>query len=295
MTDVTGRDMTDSPPETAHRLTAPIASRHRDRFFAARRIGAMALRYLYLLRSSWTRIIELAYWPIMQMILWGFMTEFLLRSESPVLKASGMLIAAVLLWDVMFRSNIGVAVSFLEEMWSRNLAQLFASPLRPYEWALSLLTISLVRTIIGVLPAALLAIPLYNYSIFEMGLPLIAFFANLMIFGGAIGLAVSGMILRYGLGAESLAWVGIFAVAPISGIYYPIDTLPLWLQTIAWLLPSASVFEGMRAVLAEGVFRMDLFISAVLLNIAYMTAALAIFLYIFRVARLRGLLMKVGE
>ncbi|MBT3536351.1 MAG: ABC transporter permease [Rhodospirillaceae bacterium] len=255
----------------------------------------MALRYLYLLRSSWTRIIELAYWPIMQMIMWGFMTEFLLRSDSAVLRASGVLIAAVLLWDVMFRSNIGVAVSFLEEMWSRNLAQLFASPLRPYEWALSLLTISLVRTLIGVLPAALLAIPLYSYSIFDMGLPLIAFFANLMIFGGALGLAVSGLILRYGLGAESLAWVGIFAVAPISGIYYPIDTLPEWLQTIAWLLPSASVFEGMRAVLTDGLFRTDLFISAILLNLVYLTAALAIFLHIFRVARVRGLLLKVGE
>lgn len=255
----------------------------------------MALRYLYLLRSSWTRIVELAYWPIMQMIMWGFMTEFLLRSDSPVLKASGVLIAAVLLWDVMFRSNIGVAVSFLEEMWSRNLAQLFASPLRPYEWALSLLTISLVRTLVGVLPAALLAIPLYSYSVFDMGLPLIAFFANLMIFGGAIGLAVSGLILRYGLGAESLAWVGIFAVAPISGIYYPIDTLPQWLQPIAWALPSASVFEGMRAVLADGVFRTDLFVSAMLLNLVYMAAGLAIFLYIFRVARIRGLLLKVGE
>ena len=255
----------------------------------------MALRYLFLLRSSWTRIVELAYWPIMQMILWGFMTEFLLRSNSEILKASGMLIAAVLLWDVMFRSNIGVAISFLEEMWSRNLAQLFASPLRPYEWALSLLTISLVRTLVGVLPAAILAIPLYSYSIFEMGLPLIAFFANLMLFGGAVGLAVSAMILRYGLGAESLAWVGIFAIAPISGIYYPIDTLPLWLQPVAWALPSAAVFEGMRAVLAEGIFREDLFIRAVLLNVLYMMMGLGIFLAVFRIARKRGQLLQVGE
>lgn len=255
----------------------------------------MVLRYLFLLRSSWTRIVELAYWPIMQMILWGFMTEFLLRSGSPVLRASGMLIAAVLLWDVMFRSNIGVAISFLEEMWSRNLAQLFASPLRPYEWALSLLTISTVRTLVGVLPAALLAIPLYSYSIFEMGLPLIAFFANLMLFGGAIGLAVSAMILRYGLGAESLAWVGIFAIAPVSGIYYPIDTLPDWLQSIAWALPSAAVFEGMRAVLAEGVFRTDLFFTALILNFLYMATGLAIFLGVFRIARRRGQLMQMGE
>ena len=283
------------PVREPRKPAPPIAGQYPDRPFSPRRIGAMALRYLFLLRSSWTRIVELAYWPIMQMIMWGFMTEFLLRSGSDVLKASGMLIAAVLLWDVMFRSNIGVAISFLEEMWSRNLAQLFASPLRPYEWALSLLAISLVRTLVGVLPAALLAIPLYNYSIFEMGLPLIAFFSNLMLFGGAVGLAVSALILRYGLGAESLAWVGIFAIAPISGIYYPIDTLPLWLQPVAWALPSAAVFEGMRAVLAEGVFRTDLFFRAVILNVFYMIAGLVIFLAVFRIARKRGSLLQVGE
>lgn len=259
------------------------------------RILAMGMRYLYLLKSSWIRVIELAYWPVMQMIMWGFMTKFLLTSGQPVLRAAGMLIAAVLLWDVMFRSNIGVAVSFLEEMWSRNLAQLFASPLRPWEWAISLLGISLVRTLIGVLPAALLAIPLYRYSIFEMGLPLLAFFANLMVFGGAIGLAVSALVLRYGLGAESLAWVGIFLLAPVSGIYYPIATLPTWLQPISWLLPSAHVFEGMRTVLAEGVFRTDLFFAAVGLNLVYMAVCTAIFLAMFRVARIRGLLLQVGE
>ncbi len=266
-----------------------------DRPFDLRRIGAMGLRYLYLLWSSWTRVIELAYWPLMQMILWGFMTQFLLTSDSPVIKAAGMLIAAVLLWDVMFRSNIGVAVSFLEEMWSRNLAQLFASPLRPYEWALSLLFISLVRTIIGVIPAALLAIPLYSYSIFDMGLPLIAFFMNLMIFGGAVGLAVSALVLRYGMGAESLAWVGIFLVAPISGIYYPIAILPDWLEPIAWALPSAHVFEGMRAVLTDGVFQMDLFINALMLNALFLTAGFSIFLYVFRIARIKGMLLQMGE
>ena len=145
----------------------------------------------------------------------------------------------VLLRGVMFRSNIGVAVSFLEEMWSRNLAELFASPLRPYEWAISLFCVSLTRTLIGVVPAALLAIPLYHFSIFDMGWAFVAFFMNLMIFGAATGLAVSGLVLRCGLGAESLAWAAIFAIAPISGIYYPISVLPAWIQPVAWALPSA--------------------------------------------------------
>jgi ABC-2 type transport system permease protein len=268
---------------------------HPDRPVSLRRIAAMVLRHLYLLRSSWPRVIELAYWPTMQMVLWGFMTEFLLSSDSTVLRASGVLIAAVLLWDVMFRSNIGVAISFLEEMWSRSLAQLFASPLRPGEWTMSLICVSLVRTVIGVTPAALLAIPLYHYSIFDMGLPLVAFFVCLMLFGAALGLAISGLVLRYGLGAESLAWVGVFVIAPVSGIYYPVATLPDWLQPVAWALPSAYVFEGMREVLADGLFRIDYFLIALGLNAVYFVLGIGVFLHVFRVARIRGLLLQVGE
>jgi len=273
----------------------PTSRRTKEIALSLRRIRAMALRYLYLLRGSWPRIVELAYWPVMQMVMWGFMTQFLLTSSSTVLRSAGMLIAAVLLWDVLFRGNLGVSVSFLEEMWSRNLGQLFASPLRPWEWATSLMIISLVRTLIGVLPAAFLAIPLYSYSIFEMGLPLLAFFANLLIFGGAVGLGVSGLVLRYGLGAESLAWVGIFAIAPISGIYYPIATLPDWLQPVAWALPSAHVFEGMRTILADGTFEWHRFFAAAGLNVIYFFAGFSTFLYVFRLARIKGLLLQVGE
>lgn len=268
---------------------------HPDRPFSLRRVAAMVLRHLYLLRSSWPRVIELAYWPTMQMVLWGFVTKFLLESDSTVLRASGMLIAAVLLWDVLFRSNIGIAVSFLEEMWSRSLAQLFASPLRPGEWTLSLICVSLVRTVIGVTPAALLAIPLYHYSIFDMGLPLIAFFICLMVFGAALGLAISGLVLRYGLGAESLAWVGVFVVAPVSGIYYPVATLPDWLQPVAWALPSSYVFEGMRSVLAEGLFRTDYLLAALALDAVYLAIGTGVFFHVFRIARVRGLLLQVGE
>lgn len=268
---------------------------HPDRAFSLRRVLAMMLRHLYLLRRSWPRLIELAYWPTMQMILWGFMTQFLLKNDSGVLQAAGMLIAAVLLWDILFRSNIGVAVSFLEEMWSRSLTQLFASPLRPMEWTAALIGVSLVRTVIGVTPAALLAIPLYHYSIFDMGLPLLAFFIVLVIFGSALGLAISGLVLRYGLGAESLAWVGVFIIAPVTGIYYPVATLPDWLQPVAWALPSSYVFEGMREVLATGLFRTDYVLAALGLNVVYFIVGAAIFLGVFRLARIKGLLLQVGE
>jgi ABC-2 type transport system permease protein len=219
----------------------------------------------------------------------------MLSTSSWLAQASGVLLAGVLLWDVMFRSQLGVSTVFFEEMYSRNLGHLFSSPLRPYELVCALLVISLIRTLIGVGGAALLAIPLYHYSIFSMGLPLLAFFVNLLVMGWSIGLLVSGLVLRYGLGAENLAWVAIFAVAPVSGIYYPISVLPDWLRVIADLLPASYVFEGMRAVLFESTFRMDLFVRAVGLNLLYLGFGIAVFLAVFRTARRRGLLINVGE
>jgi len=263
--------------------------------FSTRRVAAMVLRNVYLLRASWPRILELVYWPAVQMILWGFISQFLRGNSTWVAQASGVLISAVLLWDVMFRGNLGVSLAFFEEMYSRNLGHLFASPLRPYELVCSLLVISLIRTTIGVGGAALLAMPLYGYSIFGLGLPLLAFFANLLVMGWAIGLLVSALVLRYGLGAESLAWVAIFAVAPVSGIYYPISVLPQWLQSVAWFLPSSHVFEGMRAVMFHHQFRADLLIQAGLLNVVYLGVAVTVFLYVFHVARRRGLLLHIGE
>ena len=263
--------------------------------FSPYRVGALVLRYLYLYRSSWTRIVELIYWPTVQMVLWGFMTKFLLTQSSFLAQASGVLISAVLLWDILYRSQLGVSLMFFEEMYARNLGHLFVSPLRPYEMVLALLLMSFFRTLIGVGGASLLAYYLYQFSIFSLGLPLIAFFANLLVMGWAMGLMIASIVLRWGLGAESLAWVVVFALSPLSGIYYPIAVLPGWLQPVVFLLPSSHVFEGMRAVMQQGVFREDLFLIAALLNAGYLVLGMAIFLAAFRVARKRGLLLSVGE
>jgi ABC-2 type transport system permease protein len=263
--------------------------------FSLQRVGAMVLRHIYLLRTSWPRVLELAYWPTVQMVLWGFITLFFIQNSSWVAQASGVLLSGVLLWDVLFRGQLGVSLAFMEEMYSRNLGQLFVSPLRPSELVAAMLVISVIRTLIGVGAAALLAIPLYDFSIFSMGLPLLVFFANLIVMGWSIGLLVAGLVMRYGLGAESLAWVAIFAVQPISGIYYPISVLPEWLQDIALMLPSSHVFEGMRALLFDHQFRLDLMAHAMILNLIYLAIGAAAFLIAFRMARKEGLLLHVGE
>ena len=284
-----------SSDEAAGRPVRARRVRSENPAFSPQRLQGMVLRHFYLLRGSLPRVLELAYWPTVQMVLWGFITQFFATQSTYVAQAFGVLLSGVLLWDILFRSQLGVTVSFLEEMWSRNLAQLLVTPVRPFELVLGFMTVSLMRTVIGSLPATVLAIFFYGFSIYSLGLPLVGFFTLLVVFGWSVGIALNGLLLRYGLGAESLAWVVIFAIAPVSGVYYPISVLPGWLQPVSWCLPSAYVFEGMRAVLIDGVVRYDLMAAALALDAVIFTACAGFFLLSIRHARRTGSILGIGE
>ncbi|MDX5360337.1 MAG: ABC transporter permease [Alphaproteobacteria bacterium] len=262
---------------------------------SARRIGAMVARYWYLLRGSGPRILELVYWPTVMMLLWGFVQSFMTTQSGFFAQAAGVLIAGVMLWDIVFRGQLGVSLSFFEELWSRNVGHLMVSPLRTGEWIAALLVMSAVRTTLGLVPASLLAIWFFDFSIYGLGPVLGLFFANLIAFGWAVGLFVSGLVLRYGQGAESLAWALIFAVAPFAAVYYPVSTLPVWLQPVAAMLPPAHVFEGMRAVLIDETIRWDHLTYAAALNLLYLTAGTLAFMAFFRRAREHGMILQLGE
>jgi ABC-2 type transport system permease protein len=262
---------------------------------SARRVRALIRRHAYLLLKSWPRMVSMAYYPTVTMVLWAFLTVYLKPTTNFLKDAPGFFIGAVLLWDVLFRGQLGVSLTFIEEMYSRNLPNLFVSPLRLGEFIAGQLTMSVLRTLIGVGGACLFAWLLFRYSIFSLGFPLIAFFALLLAFGWSIGLAVSAMILRFGLGAEELAWAAIFLVAPVSGVYYPIGVLPAWLQSVAWALPSAHVFEGMRAVLLQGDFSWTHFRAAALLDVVFLGIGIVTFQFAVRYARVHGKLLQMGE
>ena len=262
---------------------------------AARRIWAMVYRHLCLYRGSWPRLLELMYWPVLQMVIWGFVTQYAGRFQGAAAIAAGSLLGAVLLWETALRSQMGFTISFLEELWSRNLGNLFVSPIRPWELVASLMVMSIARTLIGVGTAAVLAAVLYAFAITELGLLLVPFLLNLMVFGWAVALMVTAMILRHGAGAESLAWSVLFGLAPLSAVFYPVGVLPAWLQPVAWAMPPAYVFEGMRAVLFEHRVRPELLLAGFGLNVVYAGAAVLFFLRICDVARVRGLLMQQGE
>ena len=262
---------------------------------SGRRINALVLRHYYLIRGSIPRILEMAYWPTVQMVIWGFVTQFFIGHSSWLASAAGVLIGAVLLWDLLFRSQIGFSMCFLEEMWSRNLGHLFVSPLRPHEFIISMMVVSVLRVFFGLLPSWSLAFVFFEFSIFSYGRGIVAFFSCLMVMGWALGMIVIALVLRFGLGAESLAWVAIFAFAPISAVYYPVETLPAWLQIIAWCTPSAYVFEGMRSVLIDDIFRYDLLVGAILANVVYLFAGIFVFSFSFLGARKQGKLLQTGE
>ena len=261
-----------------------------------RRIWGLMYRHLALYRRSWPRLLELTYWPILGMCIWGFTATFLTnRLGSGAAAAASALLGGVLLWEVALRSQMGMAVSFLEEVWSRNLGHIMISPLRPWELVTALIAMSIIRMAVGLAPAIVLAWFLYAFNLFAMGPVLILFFLNLMVMGWWVALGVVSLILRHGAGAEGLAWSVLFGIAPFSAVFYPVSVLPEAMQAVARGLPSAHVFEGMRGVLLDGVIPWHHLIWASWLNVFWLGAASVLFARQFHQARVRGALLSIGE
>ena len=262
---------------------------------SARRIRALVLRYTYLLRSSGIRLLELIYWPFLQMLTWGFLQQYLAGTTSKLAQAAGVLIGSVLLWDILFRSKIGFSTTFIEEMWSRNLGNLLTSPLRPYELVAGLSAWSIIRLAVSMVPVAAAAYFIFGFNLLDLGLPLAAFFAVLVMTSWSLGLISAGVILRYGLGAEEFAWSLAFLLLPFCCVYYPVSVLPEWLQPIALALPPTHVFEGMRSILFHGTFDAGDLWWALALNAVYFVAGYGIFSWFLHDAQVKGSLLQLGE
>jgi ABC-2 type transport system permease protein len=227
--------------------------------------------------------------------MWGFLQSYLAQSTSLAAHAAGLFVGGVLLWDILVRSQLGFSVAFLEEIWSRNLGHLMMSPLRPGELIASLMVVSLIKLTVAMVPVAILAYIFFGFNLLGLGLAFAAFFANLVILSWALGLISTGAVLRWGMGAESVAWLIVFLLLPISCVYYPVATLPGWLQPLALALPSTYVFEGLRAIVLEHAFRGDHMLRALLLNLIYVAGAYVLFRALLESARQKGALVQMGE
>ena len=259
------------------------------------RVGAVLLRHLYLYPSSLSRLMEIFYWPVLDLMVWGFLTVYLSRQPGAMAHWTGFLLGAMIFWDILYRSQQAICISFLEEIWSRNLLNLFASPLSPGEFISATMLLSFVKFLLAGIVTVTLAWGLYSFNIFALGFWLIPLVANLIAMGWIIGIITTAIILRYGERAEVLAWGLALLVQPFSAVFYPVSAMPRPLQIVGYALPCTHVFEGMRSLIAAGTIDGLTFTAPFFLNAVYMIAAWAFFRAMYRRAQQEGRLTKLGE
>ena len=259
------------------------------------KIFALSLRHIYLIKGSFPRILDLIYWPTIQIFLWGFISKFFTLSSSYYENTVGIILSAAILYDFLFRSSISYNMMFLEEIWSRNFTNLFIAPINLSEIIAALTFTAIFRTLIGLVPASIIAIPLFDVSIFKIGFPLLFLLTTLYIFGVSLGLLVTAGLLRFGPSFENIAWASLFFLAPLGCIYYPIEILPEWLQIIAKLLPLVYLFEEMRNILIYDIINYYQILKATLISVVYFVLGIIVFYWSYSGAKDRGTLINMGE
>ena len=259
------------------------------------RMYALSIRHLYLIKGSFPRILDLIYWPTIQIILWGFISKFFTMYSDYYTNTIGVILSCAILYDFLFRSSISFNMLFLEEIWSRNFTNLFVAPLKISEIITALTFTALIRTLIGIVPAIILMSPLFGVSILNMGPALLLLFLSLYMFGTTLGILVTSGLLRFGPAFENTAWSSLFLLAPLGCVYYPLSILPEWLQYVSKFLPLVYVFEEARSILINSVISYENIFKALLLNLFYFVIAIIIFYFSFYGARKKGTLVNMGE
>ena len=259
------------------------------------KIYGLSLRHIYLIKGSFPRILDLIYWPSIQVFLWGFISKFFTMSSEYYSNTVGIILTAAILYDFLFRASISYNMMFLEEIWSRNFTNLFIAPIKIREIIAALTLTAILRTCIGLVPAALLAIPLFGVSILKLGIPLLFLLISLYIFGISLGLLVTSGLIRFGPSFENIAWASLFFLAPLGCIYYPIEILPGWLQLISKVLPLVHIFEAMRDILINDIVNYSQIIKSIIISIFYFILGVSVFYISYFGARERGTLINMGE
>jgi ABC-2 type transport system permease protein len=255
-------------------------------------VVAIVLRQFYLLRGSFARIVPLFAWGAVDVLLWGFITKYLNTITNPGFNFVSVLLGAVLLWDFFGRVMHGVTTAFLEDVWARNFLNYFASPLSIIEYLTGLIFASIITSIFGLTVMLVLATAAFGLSIVAYGFAIIPFMLVLFLFGIAFGIFASAVVLRWGPASEWFVWPIPAILSPFVGVFYPIKTLPVWMQIIAKFLPPPYVFEGLRSIISDGKFSsVGLAVSAVL-AVLYVMLAFWFFTLVYRYAVHTGLIAR---
>ena len=259
------------------------------------KIYALGLRHLYLIKNSFPRGLDLIYWPTVQIFFWGFISKFFTLTSDYYSDTIGIILTAAILYDFLFRASISFNMMFLEEIWSRNFTNLFIAPIKISEIIISLTLTAVLRTLIGLVPAVLIAIPLFGVSLLNLGPPLLFLLIALYLFGISLGLFVTSGLLRFGPSFENIAWASLFFLAPLGCIYYPIEILPSSLQIVARGLPLVHIFEEMRNILMLETTNYSNIVKSISISMIYFMLGVGVFYMSYFGAKKRGTLVNMGE
>jgi ABC-2 type transport system permease protein len=262
---------------------------------SVQRCAAIMLRQFYLMRGSAARVVPLFAWVGVDMVLWGFMSRYLSAVTAAGLNFVATLLGAVLLWDFFSRVMQGVTMTFFEDVWSRNFLNIFASPLRISEYLAGLVMSSIVTSFVGLAFMLVLAGGLFGLSFFSYGVVLIPGLLILFLFGIALGIAASGMVLRLGPAAEWFVWPIPAFIAPFAAVYYPIKTLPRWMQYVGGIIPPSYVFQNIRSIVSGGTVSWGPLTFGAGLAFVYLTLASWFFWRMYRHGVRTGLIARYSS
>jgi len=253
------------------------------------RVMAIVMRHLYLYSRSYDRLTDSIYWPVMDIVVWGITSQWLMKSQNAIPNLALMILTGLVFWQIVWRANYEISVNLLEEFWNQNLVNLFATPLRVSEWIAAVMALGFIKMLFTASVGIIAVWLMYALNIFTVGWMIIPFFALLLMSGWFMGFLGAAVIIYYGQRVQTLAWTMGFLFAPFSAVYYPLESLPGWVQNIAQWLPTTYVFEGMRAILFRGEMPVDMLVKSLALNVMYLILSLAFFVFMFRKSREKGL------
>ncbi len=253
------------------------------------RIWAIVLRHLYNFRHNLDRVVDAFYWPSLDVVVWGLTLTAMEKQGQTVTNQVFFIVIGTILWFIMWRGQGEITVNFLEELWSENLINLFASPLKLVEWMVGLCLMGIFKLILTIALTASIAFLLYRTNLLTLGLWLVPFALTLLLFSWAFGFMTAGMFLRKGTDVQTLAWAGAFILMPFSAVYYPLYLLPKWVQAVASILPTTYVFEGMRLFVQTGQPPVEGIIKSFVLDAIYLSLAVWFFVRSFAAAKEKGL------
>jgi ABC-2 type transport system permease protein len=268
-----------------------------DKFYAfTNRITGLVLRHFYLLKRSFTRWLDIFYWPLLDLLVWGFTTVYLNKSGAGHgINFVVLFVGALISWDILFRSQQSITVTFLEDVWSRNILNLFVSPLTPTEFLFGALIFGMLKHFVTISFMALMAFWFYDYNYFSLGFYLVPAILNLLVFGWSVGIITTALLLRFGQSAEVLAWGLAFLIQPFVGVFYPIETLPRAFQLVSAALPPTYVFNELRLIVISKQFNPEMMWTAFLLNVVYLALAILFFNWLWKNVKMKGYLPKLGN